>query len=200
MEKVEITDDQQIQCLNTSAFSPLFCVAIQYNILLVSYQALSTITNYELLNQFMIKNSNQGLVIFDVPKDSEVIKLKEWPNLKGLFYKGSNESLIQQGLQAIDNGELWFPRAVTDSWMRQLLASEQQTTLQSNNLTCKEIKVLNLLFSGMHSSAIADSLFISEATVRVHLHKIYHKIAVKNKQQALAWCQKNLNKVNSEAS
>ncbi len=59
------------------------------------------------------------------------------------------------------------------------------------------MKVLNLLFSGLHSSAIADTLFISEATVRVHLHKVYQKIAVKNKQQALLWCQKNLNKINA---
>jgi len=81
--------------------------------------------------------------------------------------------------------------------MRQMLAGEQQTTLQSNNLTTKEIKVLNLLFSGLQSSAIADDLFISEATVRVHLHKIYQKISVKNKQQALAWCQTNLKKINS---
>ena len=107
-----------------------------------------------------------------------------------MFYEGTDEVLFQQGLEAIEQGKLWFPRAVTDGWMRQMLASEQQTTLQSNNLTCKETKVLNLLFSGLHSSAIADTLFISEATVRVHLHKVYQKIAVKNKQQALLWCKK----------
>lgn len=194
---IENITNKQTKSLDTSGYTSLFCVATQYNILLVNYQALNVITNYELINQFMLKNEHQGLVIFDVPKDSDVIPLKEWPNLKGLFYANTDEALFHQGLEAINKGELWFPRAVTDCWMRQMLASEQQTTLQSNNLTCKEIKVLNLLFSGMHSSAIADSLFISEATVRVHLHKVYQKIAVKNKQQALAWCQKNLNKVNS---
>jgi DNA-binding NarL/FixJ family response regulator len=119
------------------------------------------------------------------------------PNLKGIFYEGADKLLFQQGLKAIERGELWFPRAVTDSWMRQMLKNEQKTALQSNNITIKEMKVLNLLFSGLHSSAIADNLFISEATVRVHLHKIYQKISVKNKQQALLWCQKNLNKINN---
>ncbi|HDY93648.1 helix-turn-helix transcriptional regulator [Pseudoalteromonas sp. FUC4] len=191
------TTDKHVQCFNNPNYTSLFCVAAHFDILLVNYQALNVITNYELINQFMLKSGHQGLAIFDVPKDSDVLALKEWPNLKGLFYEGTNEALFQQGLEAIEQGKLWFPRAVTDGWMRQMLASEQQTTLQSNNLTCKEMKVLNLLFSGLHSSAIADSLFISEATVRVHLHKVYQKIAVKNKQQALLWCKKNLNKINS---
>jgi len=188
---------QYIKCYNSPNYTSLFCVASNYNILLVSYQALNVITTYELINQFMQQNGYNNLAIFDVPKKSDVLALKEWPNLKGLFYEGSEEALFQQGLEAIEQGKLWFPRDVTDSWMRQMLESEQKNTLQSSNLTCKEIKVLNLLFSGLHSSAIADSLFISEATVRVHLHKIYQKISVKNKQQALLWCQKNLNKINN---
>ncbi|WP_372760928.1 LuxR C-terminal-related transcriptional regulator [Pseudoalteromonas sp.] len=182
---------------NSPEYTSLFGITKQQNILLVNYQALNAITNFELVHQFMLKNGHKSLVIFDVPKDSDVIPLKEWPNLKGLFYEGTDDTLFHQGLEAIDQGELWFPRAVTDTWMKQILASEQQTTLQSNNLTCKEIKVLNLLCSGLHSSAIADKLFISEATVRVHLHKVYQKIAVKNKQQALEWCKNNLSKINS---
>ncbi len=194
---IKNTPIRNIKCFNNPDYTSLFCVAANYNILLVNYQALNVITTYDLINQFMQDNGYTNLVIFDVPKNSDVLALKEWPNLKGLFYESSDDSLFQQGLEAIEQGKLWFPRDVTDSWMRQMLASEQQTTLQSSNLTCKEIKVLNLLFSGLHSTAIADSLFISEATVRVHLHKIYQKISVKNKQQALLWCQKNLSKVNN---
>lgn len=194
---IKNTPIRNIKCFNSPDYTSLFCVAANYNILLVNYQALNVITTYDLINQFMQDNGYTNLVIFDVPKNSDVLALKEWPNLKGLFYENSDDSLFQQGLEAIEQGKLWFPRDVTDSWMRQMLASEQQTALQSSNLTCKEIKVLNLLFSGLHSTAIADSLFISEATVRVHLHKIYQKISVKNKQQALLWCQKNLSKVNN---
>lgn len=78
-----------------------------------------------------------------------------------------------------------------------MLEEEQHTTLRTNNLTRKEIKVLKLLYSGLEYTAIADSLFISEATVRVHLHKIYQKIEVKNKQQARIWCKTNFNKLSS---
>lgn len=182
---------------NNNHYNPLFFTTLNNGILLVCHSALNSLTNYELLSHFMQTNNYQGLVIFNIPKNTDAASLKEWPNLKGLFYQDTNEELFNRGLEAIKQGELWFPRTISDIWMRQMLDSEQKTALQTNNLTDKEIKVLNLLFSGLHSSAIADSLFISEATVRVHLHKIYKKIAVKNKQQAIRWCQDNLKNMNS---
>lgn len=182
---------------NNNHYSPLFFTTLNNGILLVCHSALNSLTNYELLSHFMHTNNYQGLVIFNIPKNTDAASLKEWPNLKGLFYQDTNEELFNRGLEAIKQGELWFPRTISDIWMRQMLDSEQKTALQTNNLTDKEIKVLNLLFSGLHSSAIADSLFISEATVRVHLHKIYKKIAVKNKQQAIRWCKDNLKNMNS---
>ncbi|TMP69266.1 helix-turn-helix transcriptional regulator [Pseudoalteromonas sp. S1609] len=182
---------------NNNHYCPLFFTTLNNDILLVCHSALNSLTNYELLSHFMHTNNYQGLVIFNIPKNTDAASLKEWPNLKGLFYQDTNEELFNRGLEAIKQGELWFPRTISDIWMRQMLDSEQKTALQTNNLTDKEIKVLNLLFSGLHSSTIADSLFISEATVRVHLHKIYKKIAVKNKQQAIRWCQDNLKNMNS---
>ncbi|WP_016899254.1 LuxR C-terminal-related transcriptional regulator [Pseudoalteromonas sp. PAMC 22718] len=182
---------------NNNHYNPLFFTTLNNDILLVCYSALNSLTNYELLNQFIHTNNYQGLVIFNIPKNTDAASLKEWPNLKGLFYQDTSEELFNRGLDAIKQGELWFPRTISDIWMRQMLDTEQKNALQTANLTDKEIKVLNLLFSGLHSSAIADSLFISEATVRVHLHKIYKKIAVKNKQQAIRWCQDNLKNINS---
>ena len=184
---------------NNNHYNPLFFTTLNNDILLVCYSALNSLTNYELLNQFIHTNNYQGLVIFNIPKNTDAASLKEWPNLKGLFYQDTSEELFTRGLEAIKQGELWFPRTISDIWMRQMLDTEQKNALQTSNLTDKEIKVLNLLFSGLHSSAIADSLFISEATVRVHLHKIYKKIAVKNKQQAIRWCQDNLKNINTRS-
>jgi|TARA_R110001583_G_scaffold18595_1_gene73799 DNA-binding NarL/FixJ family response regulator len=183
--------------LKNSEYSPLFYVVNHYELLLINYKILHVVDNYELISQYMHKNSHQGLVIFNVPKDGDFTKIKKWPNLKGLFYEDTEELFFQKGFKAIKHGELWFPRAVSDVWMRQMLEDEQKTTLRTHDLTQKEIKVLDLLFTGLQSSEIAENLFISETTVRVHLHKIYQKISVKNKKQALLWCQDNLKELSS---
>ena len=144
------TSNKSLKCFNNPDYTSLFCVAAKYNILLVNYQALNIITTHDLITQFMAQNRQQGLVIFDVPKNCNALSLKEWPNLKGLFYENTDEKYFQKGLEAIEKGKLWFPRDISDCWMKQMLATEKQSVVQSSNLTSKEIKVLNLLLSLIH--------------------------------------------------
>lgn len=53
------------------------------------------------------------------------------------------------------------------------------------SITSKEVAVLNGVKSGLKYSEIGESLNMSQETVRVHLKKIYKKLAVENKSQAL---------------
>ncbi|HCE1483784.1 TPA: helix-turn-helix transcriptional regulator, partial [Vibrio parahaemolyticus] len=39
---------------------------------------------------------------------------------------------------------------------------------------------------------IADSLFVSEHTVKSHLYSIFRKLEVKNRMQAITWAKRNL--------
>jgi len=52
-------------------------------------------------------------------------------------------------------------------------------------LTNREIEVLRKLAKGLSNNKIASSLFISPETVKKHLHNIFRKLDVKNRQQAL---------------
>jgi len=51
-------------------------------------------------------------------------------------------------------------------------------------LSPREAEVLSLLREGMSNREIADALFLSEATVKSHLHHIYAKLGVRNRAQA----------------
>ena len=52
-------------------------------------------------------------------------------------------------------------------------------------LTAREVEVLQLLCKGRSKSYIAESLFISENTVRSHSKHIYAKLDVHSKQEIL---------------
>ncbi len=52
-------------------------------------------------------------------------------------------------------------------------------------LTRREINILKRLESGMSNKEIAESIFISEGTLRWHLHNIYGKLGTKNRSGAL---------------
>lgn len=53
------------------------------------------------------------------------------------------------------------------------------------DLTKREIEVLNLVAEGKTNREIADDLFITENTVKVHMRSIMDKLHVRNRQQAV---------------
>ncbi len=53
-------------------------------------------------------------------------------------------------------------------------------------LTERELKILRLLDAGLGNRELAASLFLAEATVKWHLHRIFAKLGVKNRTSALA--------------
>jgi DNA-binding NarL/FixJ family response regulator len=58
-------------------------------------------------------------------------------------------------------------------------------------LTRREIDVLDLLVKGNTNKEMADSMFISEKTVKNHLTSIFRKLGVKDRTQAAIFALKN---------
>jgi DNA-binding NarL/FixJ family response regulator len=56
----------------------------------------------------------------------------------------------------------------------------------TGELTAKEREVLTMLASGSANKAIADALFVSQATVKTHLSHIYSKLGVSDRHEAIA--------------
>jgi LuxR family maltose regulon positive regulatory protein len=53
-------------------------------------------------------------------------------------------------------------------------------------LTRREVSILKRLESGLSNKEIAESIFVSEGTLKWHLHNVYNKLNVKNRSGAMA--------------
>jgi DNA-binding NarL/FixJ family response regulator len=67
-----------------------------------------------------------------------------------------------------------------------MFAMQHKAQTDDFNLSSREQEVLNLLVEGFSYKMIADKLFISMDTVRSHIKKIYDKLHVNSKSQAVA--------------
>ena len=66
-------------------------------------------------------------------------------------------------------------------------AEELITVVTTTNLSCRELEVLSSLSTGKTNLQIAQELFISEKTVKNHLYKIYKKLGVSSREEAILY-------------
>lgn len=60
-----------------------------------------------------------------------------------------------------------------------------QSALEQSNLSKREMDVLVLMGQGMTNQEIADSLFVSQNTVKTHTNRIFEKLETKNRTQSI---------------
>ncbi|WP_419025771.1 helix-turn-helix domain-containing protein [Emergencia sp.] len=65
-------------------------------------------------------------------------------------------------------------------------------------LTEREVEVLKKVYDGETNLEIADEFFISERTVKAHIHNIFKKLKVKNRMEALCLVRTTMEKEKSE--
>lgn len=57
----------------------------------------------------------------------------------------------------------------------------------ASNLTAQERAVLSLLIKGKHNSSIAEDLYLSKRTVDNHLYRIFAKLGVSSRVEAVLY-------------
>ena len=61
----------------------------------------------------------------------------------------------------------------------------QESRPDECELTRREVEVLSLLFQGKSTQEVADMMFVSKRTVDYHLCRIFEKLNVSNRVQAI---------------
>ncbi len=115
--------------------------------------------------------------------------------VKGIFGPNDSMNKLCQGLEAIIKGENWLSRRLLEQLLTYYKDKEVNRIIEPAievELTRREIQVLQILKEGGSNMEIADSLFISEHTIKSHLYNIFRKIEVKNRTQATSWAKRNL--------
>jgi DNA-binding NarL/FixJ family response regulator len=123
------------------------------------------------------------VLICTVHEDDEKIFNALRAGATGYLLKRAPLDQLVEGIhQALEGGSPISPaiaRRVVNSFQ------EPQAT-GVDQLTPREREVLDLLSNGMRVKAIADRLFVSESTVRTHVHHIYEKLQVQGRVEMMS--------------
>lgn len=115
------------------------------------------------------------LVLSNYEGSEDVHRALQAGALAYLTKDASSDELIRSIL-AVRSGKRYLPPAV---------ASLLATRLPGSQLTDRELDVLRLLAKGASNREAADSLGISENTVRIHVSRILDKLGAADRTQAV---------------
>src|SRR5664279_4948652 len=102
--------------------------------------------------------------------------------VRGILRKTLPTDLQVKCLQKVQSGELWFEKALTDSFL----------CARRVALTQREGQLVSLLSQGLKNKEIATTLMISEGTVKVYLSRLFQKVGVKDRFELALFGLKNL--------
>jgi DNA-binding NarL/FixJ family response regulator len=87
---------------------------------------------------------------------------------------------LQKAVKAVQRGETMLGSGVS-----KLIAKSLNSTSSNDQLSDRELDVVRLVSRGLGNKEIAKNLFISESTVKFHVHNICKKLGCVNRAQVV---------------
>ncbi len=125
-----------------------------------------------------VSPTTRVLVFSAYDADSDIVRAID-AGAAGYLVKDSHPADLFRAIRSAASGE----RAMT---MRISERLQERAQHPDEILTARELEVLTLAASGLSNRELAQSLTLSEATVKTHLHHAFTKLGAENRQAAIA--------------
>lgn len=108
----------------------------------------------------------------------------------GVLHKDVPTSLIEKSILKVHAGEIWLDSNTTAAVMRKFASptepgaaspSNGKTPRERAQLSQREREIIILIAQGYKNKEIAEKMFITEQTVKNHLHNVFDKLGVSDR-------------------
>jgi two-component system, NarL family, nitrate/nitrite response regulator NarL len=107
----------------------------------------------------------------------------------GILNKESATALIEKSIVKVHAGEIWLDTNTTAAVMRQFASPTESLPAHNNGkqpreraqLSQREREIIILIAQGYKNKEIAEKMFITEQTVKNHLHNVFDKLGVSDR-------------------
>jgi two-component system nitrate/nitrite response regulator NarL len=121
------------------------------------------------------------IVLTAAEDDRDVVRAMRL-GARGVVLKQSASDLLLKSIRKVADGEIWLDNRMTaeviDAFKK---SSESGGRREKPLLSDREKEIVQLVAQGFRNREIGEKLFISEQTVKNHLHNIFDKLGVSDR-------------------
>lgn len=133
------------------------------------------------------------IIVLTIHEDREYLFKTLQMGAEGYVLKDAEPSVLVEAIRSVNNGESYIQPNMTKELVKEFnrVTLHEKDKQVENNLTSREIEVLELIAEGMINKEIAKQLYISEKTVKNHVSNIFKKLNVSDRTQAAIYAFKH---------
>jgi DNA-binding NarL/FixJ family response regulator len=121
------------------------------------------------------------IVLTATEDDREVVRAIRM-GARGIVLKDSATDLLLKSIRTVHAGEIWLDKKKTSDVIEAFKKSaEAGPRREKPLLSDREKEIVGLVAQGFRNREIGEKLFISEQTVKNHLHNIFDKLGVSDR-------------------
>ncbi len=134
------------------------------------------------LEELSLDPEDDRLVVIVLTPDEETAAAAWAAGARGLLHRTTSGERLVAAIQSVAQGlAVIEPELLTDVWP----AASPEAPELAEELTPRELEVLQLLAEGLANKAIAQRLAISEHTVKFHVNAIMSKLGAQSRTAAV---------------
>ncbi len=124
------------------------------------------------------------IVVLTAVEDENVLLQALKRGAKGYLVKGISSQELVRVVRAVSAGETYVSPSMAGRLLQEQVAGRHAKGYDADYLTDRETSILELVAQGLTNREIADSLYLSEKTIKHYMTNILEKLHVRNRVEA----------------
>jgi DNA-binding NarL/FixJ family response regulator len=159
--------------------------ALQPDVVLMDLQ-MPGLNGIEATGRIVAGSPQIGIIVLTMFEDDESVFSAMRAGARGYLLKGADRGEISRAITAVARGEAIFSPAIAQRLVQYFTAARPTGTEQAfPELSAREREILELISEGLNNAAIAQRLFLAPKTVRNHVSRVFTKLQVADRAQAV---------------
>ncbi len=136
----------------------------------------------EVIERLQTHHPHIHIIVLTAYDEEAYIRLAVGSRISGYILKDEMPDSIVKAIRTVVEGGVWYSRTIADKLSRLVRRPHR---LPEPDLTPRERDVLRLIAQGYSNSEIAEELGLAYQTVRNYISRIYSKLGVRSRSEAV---------------